>query len=337
MCLINSKTLHISTDEKFIKPFIEVIYNNFNNNDHQFIFLSKGNSLSNTNQHVTHINKKRQIIKLSYLLNTSDKIILHGIFSHMLVNILFLQPWILKKCYWVMWGGDFYFPKKQRWLKKRVIKKIKNFVTYLKGDFELVKKWYGAKGIMHESFMYPSNLFKEVNSLNRVNVDSTTNIMIGNSADPSNNHIEILHKLSEFKEKDISIYAPLSYGDDTHAKLVAKKGIEIFGDKFIPLTEFMDTDKYVEFLNNIDIAIFAHNRQQGMGNTISLLGMGKKVYMKNDITPWTLFGEIGVKVFDFNSIDLEPINREVMSENIKIIKTYFSEDKYIRQLEILFK
>jgi dTDP-N-acetylfucosamine:lipid II N-acetylfucosaminyltransferase len=337
MHLINSKILHISTDEKFINPFIDVIDNNFNINNHQFIFLSKSNSLSNTNQHVTHINKKRQIIKLSYLLNTSDKIILHGMFSHMLVNILFLQPWLLKKCYWVMWGGDLYFPERKSWVKKQIIKKIKHFVTFLKGDFELVKKWYKAKGEMHNCFMYPSNLFKEIPKLDKVNGNRAINIMIGNSADPTNNHIEILEKLRKFKGQDISIYAPLSYGDDRHAKLVTKKGKEIFGDKFITLTEFMDTDKYVEFLNNIDIAIFAHNRQQAMGNTISLLGMGKKVYMRNDITPCTFFSDIGVKVFDFNNIDLITIKSEVMNENIKIIKSYFSEDKYNRQLEILFK
>ena len=62
-----------------------------------------------------------------------------------------------------MLGGDFYFPEKQRWFKKQVIKKIRHFVTYLKGEFELVKKWYGAKGTYHESFMYPSNLYKEYN------------------------------------------------------------------------------------------------------------------------------------------------------------------------------
>jgi hypothetical protein len=119
--------------------------------------------------------------------------------------------------------------------------------------------------------------------------------------------------------------------------LVAAKGKNMFVEKFIPLTEFMDNEKYIQFLNNIDVAIFAHNRQQAMGNIISLLGMGKKVYMRKDITPWALFSEIGVKVFDFNSIDLAPIKSEVMNENIKIIKSYFSKETYISQLKLLFK
>ena len=231
-----------------------------------------------------------------------------------------------------MWGGDFYFPEKQRWLKKQVIKRIRHFVTYLKGDYELVKKWYGAKGMLHECFMYPSNLYKEYDVKPKEDV-GIINIQVGNSADPTNNHIEVFEKLRQYKDENIKIYVPLSYGPQDHVKYVIAKGKEIFGDKFIALTDFMSFEKYLDFLGAIDITIFAHKRQQAMGTTISLLGMGKKVYMRNDITPWTFFGEIGVKVFDFNSIDLVPINSEVMNENIKIIKSYFSKENYLNQLQ----
>ena len=236
-----------------------------------------------------------------------------------------------------MWGGDFYFPEKQRWLKKQVIKRIRHFVTYLKGDYELVKKWYGAKGILHECFMYPSNLYKEYDVKPKAD-GGIINIQVGNSADLTNNHIEVFEKLRKHKDRNIKIYVPLSYSDSDqdYVKDVIAKGKEIFGDKFIALTEFMSFEKYLDFLGAIDITIFAHKRQQAMGNAISLLGMGKKVYMRNDITPWTLFAEIGVKVFDFNSIDLVPIKSEVMNENIKIIKSYFSKENYLNQLVKIF-
>ena len=190
--------------------------------------------------------------------------------------------------------------------------------------------------MLHECFMYPSNLYKEYNVKPKED-GGIINIQVGNSADSTNNHIEVFEKLRKYKDWNIKIYVPLSYSDQDYVKGVIAKGKAIFGDKFIALIDFMPFEKYLDFLGAIDIAIFAHKRQQAMGNTISLLGMGKKVYMRNDITPWTLFGEIGVKVFDFNSIDLTPIKSEVMNENIKIIKSYFSEKKYIRQLKILFK
>lgn len=326
--------------EKFMSPFINVINNHFKREEHKIVIMDTPNIECppelKEQEGLIWITKKHELVKLSYLLNTHNKIILHGLFLSSLITSLFFQPWLLKKCYWVMWGGDFYFPEKQSWLKKQVIKRIRNFVTYMKGDFEYLKKYYGAKGTYHESFMYPSNLYKEYQIKTKED-GGIINIQVGNSADSTNNHIEIFENLRKFKDENIKIYAPLSYSDQDHAKDVIAKGKEMFGDKFVALTDFMSFEKYLEFLADIDIAIFAHNRQQGMGNTISLLGMGKKVYMKNDITPWTLFGEIGVKVFDFNNIDLESINSEVMNENIKIIKSYFSEDKYIRQLEILFK
>ena len=50
----------------------------------------------------------------------------------------------------------------------------------------------------------------------------------------------------------------------------------------------MPFNQYLEFLGKIDIAIFNHRRQQGFGNAITLLGLGKKVYL-NSVS--TLNGE----------------------------------------------
>ena len=87
---------------------------------------------------------------------------------------------------------------------------------------------------------------------------------------------------------------------------------------------------------DIDIAIFAHNRQQAMGNIITLLGLGKKVYMRSDITPWKLFEDIEVKIYDIGEITLEPLEENVKNENKNRIKTYFSKENYLRQLHQLF-
>lgn len=234
-----------------------------------------------------------------------------------------------------MWGGDFYFPEKQGGFKKKVIRKMGHFVTYIKGDYEQVQKWYGAKGKYHECFMYPSNLYKEYDIKSKEH--KTINIQLGNSADPTNNHIDVLEKLRVYKDEDIKIYAPLSYGNQGYAQSVILKGKELFGRKFIALTEFMVFDQYLEFLADIDIAIFAHKRQQAMGNTITLLGLGKKVYMRSDITPWKLFDGIGVKVFDVGNIKLELIDAQTKLKNQEKVKKYFSQKNYFTQLQNLFE
>jgi len=331
MAILNNKVLHIATDQKFLIPFIDIISKYYNINDHKFFLINKKNERI-PHDYIIFINKRSQIFKILFELNKNKKIILHGLFSNELLTVLFFQPWVLKRCYWAMHGGDFYFPEKQSWVKKKIIKNIRNFITYLKGDFNYVKNLYGAKGKYHECFMYPSNLYKE-HSLDSKD-DSTVNIQIGNSADPSNNQIEILEKIKKYKNMNIKIFAPLSYGgEQSYVDTVILKGKEIFGDRFIPLLNFMKSEEYLDFLGNIDIAIFAHRRQQAMGNIITLLGLGKKIYIRASITSWQFFKDIDVRLFDYNQLNLDSMDKITKKANSDKIKSYFSEENYLKQLQ----
>ncbi len=243
-----------------------------------------------------------------------------------------------------MWGGDLYshvLSKKtvrnifSRYRKKIVIEHMGGLITHIKGDYELAQKWYGAKGQWHECFMYPSNLYREYNIEPKEH--ETINIQVGNSADPTNNHLEVFEKLEKYKDEDIKIIVPLSYGNEVYAKEVIKQGRKIFGEKFEPLTEFMPFDQYLDLLTEIDIAIFNHNRQQAMGNTTTLLGLGKKVYIRSSVTPWETFEDIGIKVFDVANVTIDLLDEDTKRENKKRVKEYFSEANYLRQLNKLFE
>jgi hypothetical protein len=183
--------------------------------------------------------------------------------------------------------------------------------------------------------MYPSNLYKPYAVKEKKHTG--IKIQVGNSAETSNEHLEIFDKLLKYKDGNITIYAPLSYGNQSYARKVIEKGKELFGDKFIPLTEFMPFEKYLEYLGEIDIVIFAHKRQQALGNSIILLGLGKKVYMRNDITPWQFFADISVKVYNIENIDLNLLSKFTKEDNIQNIKAYFSEKRLVEQLKKLFE
>ena len=333
-------------DKKFLLPFRDLIHEHFSNGKHHFIVYGdfEPGDLPASPDTTVYPNLLKKSFALSLALQQADKIILHGIFSNHLYYLLALHPWCLKKCYWVICGGDLYdhnvMRKDWRWWKNWLfrsfaIKHFGHFVTFVKGDYELAQKWYGADGQYHESIMYPSNVFHAERL--KPSRHSSINIQIGNSAAPSNNHFESLELLRPFRNQDIVIYAPLSYGNKKHAEKVIKLGIELFGAKFIPLTEFMPFEQYIEFLRKIDIAIFNHKRQQGMGNLITLLGLGKKIYMRSDLMPVRLFAEIGVKVYDVENIDLDPLNDEVKNHNVKIIKEYFSKERLCHQWEEIFE
>ncbi len=300
-----------------------------------------------TDRHVS-IFRKKGIFDYIYYFNfilkahRSKKIIIHGLFDSKIIKILFFMPWLLKKCYWVMWGGDLYryrsqkktFKKKiNEFYRRNVIRKMGNFISYTKGEYENAKKWYGAKGNYYRSFMYVSNLYHEVD-ITPPDMDYVS-ILVGNSADPENNHISVFSLLEKYRHDNIRIYAPLTYGKSKYAEMVIKVGREIFGDKFYPITEHVKFSEYLKFLSHIDIAVFGHDRQQAMGTIRTLLGMGKKVYMKQDLTSAIGLCEDGIKTFSLNEISLEK-NFPEQQRNMKNIKSCFSEKNLYESLAHIF-
>jgi hypothetical protein len=163
------------------------------------------------------------------------------------------------------------------------------------------------------------------------------NILLGNSADPSNNHIEALERLLPFKGQEIKIYAPLSYGDQNHANKVISQGKEWFGDKFVPMTYFMPFEVYLEFLKSIDIAIFNHRRQQAMGNSIMLLGMGKTIFMRSDVSHWRFLIGLGINLSNVENLKLCRREPDEAKENARIVRSYFSKATLIKQLTDIFE
>ena len=343
----DKKILHIAVCDKFIPPFIDFIKENFDFDQHEFLLTAGMDDDKLEVSSKVRLAKNSKLGKLKHYLlvvmkiHQADKVILHGLFDIRIVKILFFTPWLLKKCYWVMWGGDLYIYqlgdnswqwKKNEFFRRPVIKRMGNLVSYIKGDVELARNWYKAKGEYYECLMYTSNLYKEFKV--PIKQSNTTNILVGNSADPSNNHIEALERLLPYKNEDICIYVPLSYGDEEHAKKVISKGKALFTDKFKALTEFMPFEKYLEFLGSVDIAIFNHKRQQAMGNTITLLGLGKTIYMRSDTTQWEFFKEKNINILDLNRVRINKNNKNEFNQHK--IKEYFSLEKLIQQYQKVF-
>jgi len=350
--------LHFCVLDKFIPPFIELINNEFDNQEHHFLVYGDRsqfpykNALNieyqpsfirlrgNIGKNIANVNRFIELAK------KSKKIILHGLWCDHLVALLSFYSSLLKKCYWVIWGGDLYIrilrergirSSIHEFFRRIVIKRMGNFVSQVKGDYTLTKEWYRAKGKWHDCFVYPSNVYcGEPLANTEKEFGRSLNILLGNSADPSNNHFEALDLLLKFRHGNIKIFAPLSYGNKDYANGVISKGKERFGAKFQPLTDFMAKQKYDEFLRGIDIAIFNHNRQQAFGNIVNLLGMGKKVYIRKEISTWNALSRLGVKIFDLDSFDLKPIDSEIARKNSKIVGVFFSRENLLNQLNEIF-
>lgn len=326
-----SSNLHVCPLDKFIPPFLNFVRDEFPIEENQFYMLGDAEKYSyeSDSQTFQHCGLRGYLLLLR-LMYSADKIILHSLFNFNVLIILACNPYLLKKCYWVIWGGDLYsfmFPKNSLKYKLKetirgfVIKRIGFLLTYVKGDVDLARKHYSARGEYIETIGYLSNVIPSnipVSENNKKDI----NILVGNSADPTNNHFDALDKLAKFKNEDIQIYVPLSYGDKDYAKKVIDYGKSLFGDKFIGITEFIPYSEYMCFLKNIDIAVFNHQRQQAMGNTINLLAMGKRVYLREGTTQKEFFNDLSVQTFDINNIVI--LENFAIERNFEILMAYFS-------------
>lgn len=251
--------------------------------------------------------------KIAHIAKKCDLIVYSGLFGSEIYPIIFGLK-TLKKSYIQFWGGDFYILKKNpvslkskiRYMYKRyIINHAAGAITLIPNDYDELCKVCHPNG---KHFVAPvcgnGDTKNIINSLRFINKkESPTMILLGNSATETNQHMQVIDILRKFKDEDIQIICPLSYGDKSYGERVIQYGKQAFGSKFVPLTSYMEKDEYFKIIAECKIAVFNNNRQQAMGNIGVALALGCKVFIRTDTAMWdTYYNERKMKIFDVESI-----------------------------------
>ena len=169
-------------------------------------------------------------------------------------------------------------------------------------------------------------------------------ILIGNSATATCNHLEAIKTVMKCElTESQKVIAPLSYGDapPAYKEAVSKAGHAAFGANFQPLTELMPLPDYLSILSNCGYVVMNHVRQQAMGNIISMLYQGSRIFLREDNPAYR---ELRSRGFVINTIEeLEashelirtPLTREDQENNRKITRTRWSRTAATARTKIL--
>ena len=144
-------------------------------------------------------------------------------------------------------------------------------------------------------------------------------IWIGNSYTLSNNHLDVFYQLKELNLTN-EIIVPLSYGLNIieHPELLLI-GKEIFGERFIPIIDFIPFEEYNHLLKRANIAIFNHIRQQAVGNIIMMMWQGAKVFLSELSPVYNYFIGLGAFIFSVEKdLNYSSINSTLTIEQIKL-------------------
>ena len=219
---------------------------------------------------------------------------------------------LLDKATWIIWGTDVYSYNKNNnniktriyeSLRRKIIPRFREIAAFVKEDVDLAKQLYQSDA-EYIPVAYPNPVSLELLQTVPVNTKNEFPVfLLGNSADMSNNHIEMLQMLVKFKNEQLKIYCPLSYGGNKkYITKVIDLGHQLFGDSFVPLKEYLNTTEYASILGEVDIALMNHNRQQGLGNILALLYLEKKVFLKSNISSYYFFQRKNLIVYDIDTI-----------------------------------
>lgn len=293
--LSESAIVHVMPKEKFTYGFIEFTFETFPDKDISFIVYGDDEAQGYApyiDQRVVAVDSAREVFRCEQaaaLLDIADTIVLNWVNMSMLPGMWCYLP----KTYLLFWGGDFapYSSAKNLGFSEHLkmlllihsIRRARGIMALLPSDLDKIgslahsqKESYWVDIIGTPRFTLAG--VKEESVRGR----SPFKVLVGNSATPSNRHIAALELLSRFANEDVMVYAPLSYGDERYREEVVACGRRCFGDKFVPLLDYMDPAEYTNFLSSISVGVFNHDRQQGMGNIIKLLRMGSKVYISSE-------------------------------------------------------
>ncbi len=336
---ISYKYVHIMLNDKFMLPFIEFMNENFDNKKQCFIYFMT----SADNFEIPLKYKNVYVINRFEDLNINTKkvrkIFLHSLPANTTIPYLFQNKYLLKYCYWIIWGYDLYNINSESEAAKYVKNNVKAVITNFDKD-TYHKKYNPNKKVLPLPF-YSSVVKKEfLDNAKKENNDYIT-VQINNSADFST--LEMLDILAKFASKNIHVTTILSYAKKEYSEEIIKRGKELFGDKFNAITEYLCPKEYAKHIKNIDILILNQNRQQGVGNIRCNLYLGHKVFIRKEITTYNGFISKDFKIFDTNEIKTMNFQQFItMAEddrekNKRLIKGYFDNTEIIKSWEIFYK
>ena len=294
--------IHLMPAQKFTDKFLYFINQQFDLGSNLVYVYDSGDGFQCEKVDCAKYISDFEAIDLS-VMGDHDKFFVHGFYEKRVIDYLSRNLKAFKKNQLVLiaWGADIYNNRlllksdhkphlRVRLLemkKKRLIGSSNIYMTFACADQEIIHDYYGGNGKQFDC-LYPSNANIELLDTlkSEKNESVITRILLGNSATPTNLHFEALDAMKKFGNRDIEIVCPLSYGEKEYGEQVCQYGKKLFGDKFIPITDYMSPEDYSRLLNTVSIAVFNHNRQQGTGNIEILSYLGKKLFIRSDTTTW---------------------------------------------------
>lgn len=364
--------VHISDDSKFL-DFAIGQYDLLKNVSSVYLVVSSLPQLKYVKSSNISIVKNIDDVVDFIKNNDCDFVIVHGLFFSLSKLQLVNKPFI-----WCSWGFDIYsdcssyfhklislplykpLTKKfivdntpmsvgQKILKyckaliaryryyKFINTKVKYISTVFPEEYQFIQK--SVKGVGFYPFRYMNVRNEKIEVKNDIGGEC---ILLGNSCDETNNHMDVLEKL-ESLQKEIKVIMPISYPENRtlYKKVLLDYSEKLRYVKVIPINNFMPYDEYAALLSQCSYAIFGHVRQQAAGNITQMLKNGAKIFLYKNSIGYLHYKALNYTVFsiedDLNDYQLSSrLSPSEVDHNRKIFESNRDVKNYMQNLQSFF-
>lgn len=344
------KIIHIHSDPKFVTASIKRFQSKKINN--RFIFLGDREQLINlNNEGVIFFRKEKEVIpQIIDYCRDYDMVILYYL-NGIKIDIALQMPKGIIMV-WRFFGSELYslIPHRiysattQRYIRlgsrtQRIKKQIKSRLikTYPRAlpIIRAVERIDYFIGVYQEEYEYlkdigfdlPDFILKNINKetffRDSLNFYKQPYVIVGNSRNKANNHLDILKGLDKISNNTLSVKMFFSYGPEDKYTQAIRHFVQN-RDWIMLIEEFLEKDGFQNIYGNAAALVINSYRQMALGNIFTAIGTGTKIYLSKKNSTYAFFLNNDIRVFSIE---------DCFFEDYKNNEVFLSKEEAIHNVE----